>query len=72
MLTHVRQFVLFLIWHQPGEVVAGVAVLSVVGVIAGDGTKMYISRGLGFEGGGMPRARFLCRPEIVSIELSGD
>ena len=51
---------------------AGVAVLSVVGVIAGDGTKMYISRGLGFEGGGMPRARFLCRPEIVSIELSGD
>jgi predicted MPP superfamily phosphohydrolase len=32
---------------------------------------MYISRGLGFEGGGMPRARFLCRPEIVSIELSG-
>jgi predicted MPP superfamily phosphohydrolase len=34
-------------------------------------TKMYISRGLGFEGGGMPRARFLCRPEIVSIELTG-
>jgi predicted MPP superfamily phosphohydrolase len=34
-------------------------------------TTMYISRGLGFEGGGMPRARFLCRPEIVSIELTG-
>jgi len=34
-------------------------------------TRMYISRGLGFEGGGMPRARFLCRPEIVSIELEG-
>ena len=34
-------------------------------------TTMYISRGLGFEGGGMPRARFLCRPEIVSIELAG-
>lgn len=34
-------------------------------------TTMYISRGLGFEGGGMPRARFLCRPEIVSIELYG-
>ncbi len=34
-------------------------------------TTMYISRGVGFEGGGMPRARFLCRPEIVSIELVG-
>jgi predicted MPP superfamily phosphohydrolase len=34
-------------------------------------TRMYVSRGLGFEGGGMPRARFLCRPEIVSIELGG-
>ncbi len=34
-------------------------------------TTMYISRGIGFEGGGMPRARFLCPPEIVSIELAG-
>ena len=34
-------------------------------------TRMYISRGLGFEGGGLPRARFLCRPEIVSVELEG-
>jgi predicted MPP superfamily phosphohydrolase len=34
-------------------------------------TTMVISRGIGFEGGGMPRARFLCRPEIVSIELGG-
>jgi hypothetical protein len=34
-------------------------------------TTMYISRGLGFEGGAMPRARFLCRPEIVSIDLLG-
>jgi predicted MPP superfamily phosphohydrolase len=34
-------------------------------------TRMCISRGLGFEGGGMPRARFLCRPEIVSFELTG-
>jgi predicted MPP superfamily phosphohydrolase len=32
---------------------------------------MYISRGIGFEGSVMPRARFLCRPEIVAIELSG-
>jgi predicted MPP superfamily phosphohydrolase len=34
-------------------------------------TTLYVSRGLGFEGGGMPRARFLCRPEIVSFELYG-
>jgi predicted MPP superfamily phosphohydrolase len=34
-------------------------------------TWMYISRGLGLEGGGMPRARFLCRPEIVFLELEG-
>jgi predicted MPP superfamily phosphohydrolase len=36
------------------------------------GTAMYVSRGIGFEGGGMPRARFLCRPEIVSLELYGE
>jgi predicted MPP superfamily phosphohydrolase len=35
-------------------------------------TRLYVSRGLGFEGGGMPRARFLCRPELVSIELTGN
>jgi hypothetical protein len=34
-------------------------------------TTMYVSRGLGFEGGRLPRARFLCRPEVVSIELAG-
>ncbi len=32
---------------------------------------MYVSRGIGFEGGGLPRARFLCRPEIVSVDLVG-
>jgi predicted MPP superfamily phosphohydrolase len=41
------------------------------GLFEEEGTTMYISRGLGFEGGGMPRARFLCRPEIVSIKLRG-
>lgn len=35
------------------------------------GTTMYVSRGLGFEGSGLPRARFLARPEIVSLELRG-
>lgn len=33
-------------------------------------TTMYVSRGLGFEGSWLPRARFLCRPEIASIELA--
>jgi predicted MPP superfamily phosphohydrolase len=41
------------------------------GVFQEGDTTMIISQGLGFEGGGLPRARFLCRPEIVSIELSG-
>jgi predicted MPP superfamily phosphohydrolase len=41
------------------------------GLFEEDGTTMYISRGMGLEGGGMPRARFLCRPEIVSLELAG-
>ncbi|MBL7065154.1 MAG: metallophosphoesterase family protein [Anaerolineae bacterium] len=41
------------------------------GLFAENGATMYISRGLGFGSGGMPRARFLCRPEIVSLELSG-
>jgi predicted MPP superfamily phosphohydrolase len=41
------------------------------GLFERGGTHMYISRGLGFEGGGMPRARFLCRPEVVSIDLLG-
>jgi predicted MPP superfamily phosphohydrolase len=34
-------------------------------------TWMYNSRGLGLEGSAMPRARFLCPPEIVSIRLGG-
>lgn len=41
------------------------------GLFQEGGTTMYVSRGLGFEGGSQPRARFLCRPEIVSIDLSG-
>ena len=34
-------------------------------------TTLYVSRGLGFEGGGAPRARFLARPEIVVVEVTG-
>ena len=32
-------------------------------------TQLYVSRGLGFEGLGAPRARFLCPPEIVELEV---
>jgi predicted MPP superfamily phosphohydrolase len=34
-------------------------------------SHMYVSRGLGMEGFGAPRARFFCPPEIVSIRLVG-
>jgi predicted MPP superfamily phosphohydrolase len=34
-------------------------------------TTMYISRGIGMEGEAAPRARFLCRPEIVYLTLKG-
>ncbi len=34
-------------------------------------THLYVSRGLGMEGFGAPRARFFCPPEIVSITLRG-
>ena len=33
-------------------------------------TQLYVSRGLGFEGGPAPRVRFLCRPEIEIFDLS--
>ncbi|MDY7040117.1 MAG: metallophosphoesterase [Chloroflexota bacterium] len=32
-------------------------------------TTLYVSRGIGMEGKGAPRARFLCPPEIVAVEL---
>lgn len=32
-------------------------------------TLLYVSRGLGLEGFGMPRLRFLCPPELVLFEL---
>jgi hypothetical protein len=35
------------------------------------GTTMYVSRGIGMEGKGVPRMRFLCEPEIELIELRG-
>ena len=32
-------------------------------------TTLYVSRGLGMAGGLLPRARFLCPPELVLVEL---
>ncbi len=34
-------------------------------------THLYVSRGLGMEGFGAPRARFFCPPEVVAITLTG-
>jgi predicted MPP superfamily phosphohydrolase len=36
-----------------------------------NGLTLYVSRGLGLEGKGAPRVRFLCPPEISLWELSG-
>ncbi|MHB1457695.1 MAG: metallophosphoesterase [Armatimonadota bacterium] len=36
-----------------------------------NGTRMYINRGLGMEGGPAPRIRFRCRPEISVITIRG-
>ena len=35
-------------------------------------TQLYVSRGIGMEGLGMPRVRFLCPPEIVEFWLMGE
>jgi predicted MPP superfamily phosphohydrolase len=32
-------------------------------------TYLYISRGVGFEGMGAPRVRFLCKPEIINWQI---
>ena len=42
------------------------------GLYRADDTTLYVSRGLGMEGFGTPRARFLCPPEVVSITLRGE
>jgi uncharacterized protein len=35
------------------------------------GLTLYVSRGIGMEGRGAPRARFLCPPEIVCVDVIG-
>jgi hypothetical protein len=34
-------------------------------------TYLYVSRGLGMEGFGAPRARFFCPPEVIAVDLHG-
>jgi predicted MPP superfamily phosphohydrolase len=34
------------------------------------GMKLYVSRGIGMEGKGAPRVRFLCPPEVTLFEIS--
>ncbi len=34
-------------------------------------TTLYVTRGLGMEGGAAPRVRFCCRPEITVINIEG-
>jgi len=36
-----------------------------------NGLTLYVSRGLGMEGKGAPRVRFLCPPEVILWELRG-
>jgi len=37
-----------------------------------EGTTLYVTRGIGMEGKGAPRVRFLCPPEIILWEISGE
>lgn len=41
-----------------------------MGLYQVDSTYLYVTRGIGMEGLGLPRVRFLCPPEIVVIELA--
>ena len=34
------------------------------------GVPMHVNRGIGMSGGGFPRVRFLCRPEITVVEIA--
>ncbi len=35
-------------------------------------TRMYVSRGLGAEGGPLPEIRFFCRPEVTVLDIEGN
>jgi predicted MPP superfamily phosphohydrolase len=43
-----------------------------MGLYEDEGTTLYVSRGVGMEGYGAPRARFLCPPEVVLFKLMGE
>ena len=35
-----------------------------------DGMRLHVNRGIGMEAHGLPRVRFLCRPEITVVEIA--
>jgi predicted MPP superfamily phosphohydrolase len=35
-----------------------------------DDTHVYVNRGIGMEGGAVPRVRFMASPEVTLIELT--
>lgn len=39
------------------------------GLYSMKGTKMYVNRGIGLEGGWAPRIRLFCRPEVTVVDL---
>ncbi len=41
------------------------------GMFNWNGTRLYVSRGLGMEGKQAPRARFLAPPEVVAVDVMG-
>jgi uncharacterized protein len=41
------------------------------GLYAQGGSLLYVSRGIGMEGGGAPKVRFCCRPEIAVFDIVG-
>ncbi|MGA9520625.1 MAG: hypothetical protein WBV82_04125 [Myxococcaceae bacterium] len=36
-----------------------------------DGTVLYVNRGIGTDGGRLPRIRFMARPEITVLDIVG-
>jgi predicted MPP superfamily phosphohydrolase len=41
------------------------------GLYSWDNSLMYVSRGLGAEGGPLPEVRLFCRPEVTILEVKG-
>ena len=42
------------------------------GLYSMNGTRMYVNRGLGLDGGWSPRVRLFCRPEVTVVDLKAE